>query len=80
MTRKHVEEYCKKNKIQLLVIEGHDNAILKIDKRSNPPVLVYSRSKIIENLKNDMDHDDAVEFFEFNISGSYMGDLTPKFL
>ena len=78
MTRKQVEEYCEANKIQLLLIDGHDNAILRVDTSTNPPRLVYSQKKIIKNLENEMEPDDALDFFEFNVAGSYMGELTPK--
>lgn len=45
-------------------------------------VLVYSVEKIINILmtRDGMSHEEAVEFFEFNIEGSYMGPLTPVYV
>ena len=31
----------------------------------------------IKNLRNEMTEPEAVEFFEFNIAGSYVGEKTP---
>ena len=40
--------------------------------------MVYSYDKIITLLlKHGMSHDDAVEFFEFNIGGMWAGENTP---
>lgn len=45
-------------------------------------VLVYSVEKILNILmtRDGMSHEEAVEFFEFNIEGSYMGPLTPVYV
>jgi len=39
--------------------------------------LIYSVSKCIEILCRDMSEEDALEHFDYNVSGSYMGDKTP---
>jgi hypothetical protein len=40
--------------------------------------LIYSVAKCIDILtKQGMDELDAVEYFEFNVSGSYVGEKTP---
>ena len=45
-------------------------------------VLVYSVDKIIEILidRDGMTEEEAVEFFEFNIEGAYMGRMTPVYV
>ena len=58
-----------------LKIDGHDNAVIGIDLKSMR--LIYSVSIIIDNLKKEMSDIDAEEFYEYNIAGSYMGDITP---
>jgi hypothetical protein len=58
-----------------LKIDGHDNAILGVDETTMR--LCYSVNKIIENLMVDMDEDEAVEYYDFNIAGAYMGEQTP---
>jgi hypothetical protein len=62
-----------------LKADGFDEAVLGFDENSGR--LVYSTSKIIECLVRDgMEHEDAVEYYYFNIAGAYVGDLTPIFV
>jgi hypothetical protein len=39
--------------------------------------LIYSVSKCIQILTNDMPEEDAIEYFNFNVSGSFVGEKTP---
>jgi hypothetical protein len=41
--------------------------------------LIYSVKKVIETLitEDEMSLEDAMEHYEFNIRGSYIGELTP---
>ena len=67
----------------MLKIDGHDNAILGVVMGIHrTEVLCYDYDKVIKNLmENDgMDELGAVEFFDFNIAGAYMGEGTPVFL
>ena len=45
------------------------------------PVILYDTDKVLQLLvyNDGMTYDDAVEFFEFNILGSWVGDETPAF-
>ena len=45
-----------------------------------PNIIVYDQEKIIEILMKDMGEEAAVEHFEFNIQGAWVGDYTPGFL
>jgi len=60
---------------EVLVADGFDDAIIGID--SNSMRLIYSVSKCIEILSKDMDEEEAVEYFDFNVRGSYVGEKTP---
>ncbi len=60
---------------EVLVADGFDEAIIGID--SNSMRLIYSVSKCIEILSKDMDEEEAVEYFDFNVRGSYVGEKTP---
>ena len=44
------------------------------------PVVAYDKELILKQLCKDMTYEEAVEYFEFNILGSYMGEKTPIFL
>jgi hypothetical protein len=43
-------------------------------------VVVYDRDKILEQLRKELTPEEAVEYFEFNILGAYVGEKTPIFL
>ena len=51
------------------------DAIIGIDGSSMR--LIYSISKCIQILSKDMSEEDAIEYFEYNVSGSYVGEKTP---
>lgn len=61
----------------LLIIDGFDDAIIGIDDISMR--LIYSVSKCINILEKDMSEEDAIEYFDYNIKGAYMGEKTPIF-
>jgi hypothetical protein len=58
-----------------LKADGFDEAIIGVDEKEMR--LIYSVSKCIEILCRDMSEEDALEHFDYNVSGSYMGDKTP---
>jgi hypothetical protein len=60
---------------EILKADGFDEAIIGIDEETMR--LIYSVSKCIDILKKDMDEEEAVEYFNFNVKGAYMGDKTP---
>ena len=67
----------------LIKIDGFDAAIIGVASRiGSEDFLVYSREKCIEILMSDdeMDYDEAAEFFDFNVAGAYVGEATPAFL
>lgn len=58
-----------------LKADGFDEAIIGVDKTQMR--LIYSVSKCIKILCRDMSEEDAIEYFNFNVNGSYMGEKTP---
>lgn len=60
-----------------LKADGFDEAVIGVEIPSMR--LVYSVKKIIETLitEDEMSLEDAIEHYEFNIRGSYFGELTP---
>lgn len=60
-----------------LKANGFDDAIIGVDEGSMR--LIYSESKCIDILQNehDMTLIDAIEYFDFNVKGAYMGEGTP---
>jgi len=46
-----------------------------------PPVVAYDYDKMIEVLMKDgMTYEEAVEYFDFNIIGGWVGEYTPVFI
>ena len=64
-------------------IDGHDKAIVGVVHCfGRQPVLAYSVKIICEILveRDGMSVDEAYEFFQYNIMGSYNGEGMPVFL
>ena len=63
-------------------IDGFDDCICGIVERHGmDALLLYDTNTMIEKLmdKDGMDYEDAVEYFDFNIKGAWMGEGTPCF-
>jgi hypothetical protein len=61
---------------EILIADGFDDAIIGIELLSMR--LIYSVSKCIDILiEEGMNHEEAIEYFDFNVSGAYVGELTP---
>ena len=62
---------------EILMADGFDEAVIGIDTVSMR--LIYSVTKCISILclDEDMEIDDAIEHFEYNVRGSYVGEKTP---
>ena len=58
-----------------LFADGFDDAILGLDYSAER--VVYSISKCIKILEEEMDREEAVEYFYFNTAGAYVGEMTP---
>jgi hypothetical protein len=60
----------------LLKADGFDDAIIGLDNSSMR--LIYSKNTCIEILISDgMTEEDALEYFEYNVSSAWVGDMTP---
>jgi len=63
---------------EALFADGHDHAIMgySIDGR-----VIYSSNQIIGKLINEgMTEEEAIEFFDFNIAGAFVGEYTPIYM
>lgn len=72
MLKNILETYSEE---QLLIADGFDEAIIGIDENSMR--VIYSISKCIEILTQDMTEEDALDYFYYNVSFAYVGDKTP---
>lgn len=61
-----------------LLADGFDGAIIGVCMDFNAPIrLIYSVQKCLNILMKDMSYEVALEHFEFNVSGGYVGEKTP---
>jgi hypothetical protein len=61
---------------EILKADGLDDAIIGIEVNSSR--LIYSKSKVIDILvREGMTEHEALEHYDFNIEGAYVGDKTP---
>lgn len=65
-----------------LVADGFDEAIIGIGRQFNKNLVIYDEDKCIEILmeRDGMTDEEAIEFFEFNVVGAYVGEYTPIFV
>lgn len=71
---KIVEQYPDEN---ILKADGFDGAVIGYCIDRGEFRLVYSEDKCIDILMRDMSEIDAIEYFDYNVSGSYVGPKTP---
>ena len=77
----HLAEYGE----EALLMEPrseYDDCIIGVGHRfSDGPLAIYSYERVIAVLRaDDMDEEDAVEWFDFNIIGGWNGPGTPIFV
>jgi len=67
----------------MLIADGLDEAIIgQVSSFGREDILLYSVKKIIDILveRDGMSPDEALEFYDFNIAGAYLGEGMPAFL
>ena len=66
----------------LLKADGFDDAIIGVVERIGVQAICYDQEKVIDILieRDGMDYEEAIEYFEFNIAGAWVGESTPFFL
>lgn len=64
---------------ELMVADGFDDAIIGVvDDFNSVPRVAYSTKLCIDILlKQSMDYEEALEYFDFNVKGAYVGEKTP---
>jgi hypothetical protein len=81
-----INECYPDHKDDILLADGFDKAFLGIAESFNGnPVAVYCTDKciriIIQNISQSDDPEtEAIEHFDYNVKGSYVGEYTPIFL
>lgn len=67
----------------LLIMDGFDDCIVGIVERfGQDSYVIYDKELVLEKLQKDssMSYEDAIEYYEYNQLGAYLGERTPAFL
>jgi len=68
---------------EALMCDGFDDAIIGMAERINlGPVVAYDVDMMIKIMvtRDGMTEEEAMEFFDYNIIGAWMGEFTPVFI
>jgi len=81
MSSEEKKNYISERNPDALFAEGLDEAIVgAVERFGMAPVVLYDRKKCIEILiSQGMSEEEALEFYDYNIIGSWVGDETPCF-
>ena len=83
-TYKNIEEFAEEMGIEgLITADGYDEAFVGVaDRFGKEPVAVYSYEMCIQILvrDNDMSHEEALEFFEYNTIGAFIDENQPIYI
>ena len=80
LTEELLEMISEQNPDAIKLPAEYDDCILGIASSLGNSVLVYDVGDILGVLQECMSFDDALEYFEYNIEGSYLGKYTPIYL
>jgi hypothetical protein len=81
VTRDEAEAWADDADVELLFADGFDDAIVGIGQRFNTHFVVYDFETVIATLMKDgMSEEDALEYYDFNVVGGWVGDATPCFV
>ena len=78
-----IQELVESYDSEMLTADGFDDAIIGVSERfGRSPVIAYDKDKCIQGLmdRDGMDYEEAMEFFDFNVIGAWVGDGTPEFI
>jgi hypothetical protein len=67
---------------EALVADGFDDAIIGMARQFNQVLVVYDEDKCLSILmkRDGMTEEEAIDFFEFNVVGAYVGEGTPVYV
>ena len=80
MTKNELWESIESN--ELMTMDGYDDCILGVGRVFQDYKIIYDTNKILHKMVEEqgMTTEEAIEFYEYNIVGAYMGEATPIFL
>jgi len=82
MPKQTIREQVAEVDEEILFADGFEEALVGVSTQFNRgPVALYDWDKCVKILmeRDKMDYDEAVEFMDFNVTGSWVGEKTPAF-
>ncbi|MFP3726439.1 hypothetical protein U8V72_14725 [Priestia filamentosa] len=81
MKGEELKEYLGEFFEDMLFADGFDEALIGHGERCGLTVALYNADTCLEILmkRDGMDEEEAMEFFSYNVLGSYVGENTPIF-
>lgn len=84
----YIEEFFPLDEDKILLADGFEDAFLGVTQSMGVmPKATYNYDTCIEILMagfsddhHTMTYEEAIEYFEFNVTGAYVGEYTPAFL
>jgi hypothetical protein len=66
---------------EMMLVDGFEEAVIGYVTMFTKTVALYDRAKCLDILmkRDGMDYSGAIEFFDHNVIGAYVGQLTPAF-
>ena len=85
MKREYINNYLEENypDQEILLADGFEQAFMGVaESFGSAPKACYDSNKCIDILveRDGMTTEEAVEYFEFNVTGAYVGEFTPAFI
>jgi hypothetical protein len=81
MTTTEANLILKEREESFLLADGLEKAFIGIGYQFHTPIALYSKNRAIQCLMDKgMDEEQAHEYFDYNVIGSYVGEQTPIFL
>ena len=64
-----------------IMLDGFDDCVIGVSESfGEEPRFIYSKKQILTKLSQDMSHEDAVEYYYYNIVGGHFGAQNPIFI
>jgi hypothetical protein len=81
MTLNDIDELSDNLDEPLLFADGFDDCLIGLAEGfGGNECLAYDKTKILAKLRENMSEEEAIEYFDFNIGGAYVGKRTPIFI
>ncbi len=78
---KEINEYAEEMEEDIILYDRYEDAIIGLaDRFGMDTSVAYDYDKVIKILMEDMSYEEAVEYFDFNVIGGWVGDSTPVFI